>query len=469
MRVGGGPPAFLLSAPIAMTLPDLDRIDPVALAQSFPPDFLWGVATSAAQIEGAGAEDGKGPSIWDHFCRQPGRINDASNIDVACDHYHRYKEDVALMKSLGLDCYRFSLAWPRVQPRGEGAWNEAGFAFYDRLIDELLQAGLQPHATLYHWDLPQALDEAYGGWLSRDVVARFADYGAEVARRFGDRLASIATHNEPWCTATLGYETAQFAPGHTSRAESLQVAHHLMLSHGDAIQAMRAETKTKLGIVLNHTPSFPATPTEADRRAARIDDGLNVRWYMDPIFRGAYPQDAIDFVGADAPKIQPGDLERIRQPLDFLGVNFYTRSLFSADGTTVKGPGKRGFTDMGWEIVPEVFTQHLVRLAREYNPPPMFITENGMANADRVVDGRVPDEARIAYLSAHLQALSTAMSLGADVRGYFYWSLLDNFEWNSGYAKRFGLVHVDYETLARLPKDSAHWYRDFIAQHHARR
>lgn len=446
------------------------RLDLAALAQSFPPDFLWGVATSAAQIEGAGAEDGKGPSIWDHFCRQPGRINDGSNIDVACDHYHRYKDDVALMKRLGLDCYRFSLSWPRVQPLGQGAWNEAGFAFYDRLIDELLQAGLQPHATLYHWDLPQALDEnGQGGWLSREVVARFADYGAEVARRFGDRLASIATHNEPWCTATLGYETAQFAPGHTSRAESLQVAHHLMLSHGDAIAAMRAETKTKLGIVLNHTPSFPATPTEADRRAARIDDGLNVRWYMDPIFRGAYPQDAIDFVGADAPQVQPGDLERIRQPLDFLGINFYTRSLFGADGKTVKGPGKLGFTDMGWEIVPEVFAQHLVRLAREYNPPPMFITENGMANADRVVDGRVPDKERIAYLSAHLQALSMAMNLGADVRGYFYWSLLDNFEWNSGYAKRFGLIHVDYETLERLPKDSAHWYRDFIAKHRARR
>jgi beta-glucosidase len=452
-----------------MHLFDPAQLEPAALAEAFPPNFLWGVATSAAQIEGGAFEDGKGASIWDHFCRQPGRIKDASNIDVACDHYHRYREDVALMKGLGLDCYRFSFAWPRVQPLGQGAWNEPGFAFYDRLIDTLLEAGLQPHATLYHWDLPQALDESLGGWLSRDVVARFADYAAEVARRFGDRLASIATHNEPWCTATLGYETAQFAPGHTSRAESLQVAHHLMLSHGDAVRAMRAVTRAPLGIVLNHTPAFPATPSEADRRAARIDDGLNVRWYMDPIFRGTYPADAIDHVGADAPKVEAGDLERIRQPLDFLGINFYTRSLFDAEGKAVKGPGQRGFTDMGWEIVPEVFAQHLVRLAREYSPPPMFITENGMANADRVVDGRVPDVERIAYLSAHLQALATAMSLGADVRGYFYWSLLDNFEWNSGYDKRFGLVHVDYETLARLPKDSAHWYRDFISRHHARR
>ncbi|MFN3303372.1 MAG: GH1 family beta-glucosidase [Roseateles sp.] len=446
-----------------------DRLDPAGLAQAFPADFRWGAATSAAQIEGAAFEEGKGASIWDAFCRQPGRINDASNIDVACDHYHRFREDVALMQDLGLDCYRFSLAWPRVQPLGRGAWNEAGFAFYDRLVDTLLAAGIQPHATLYHWDLPQALDESLGGWLSREVVGHFADYAAEVARRLGDRLASIATHNEPWCTATLGYETAQFAPGHRSRAESLQVAHHLMLSHGDAVQAMRAVTKAPLGIVLNHTPSFPATPSEADRRAARIDDGLNVRWYMDPIFRGAYPADAMAFVGADAPRIQPGDMARIQQPLDFLGLNFYTRSLFDAEGKTVKGPGARGFSDMGWEIVPEVFAQHLVRLAREYSPPPMYITENGMANADHVVDGRVPDAERIAYVHSHLQALATAMSLGADVRGYFYWSLLDNFEWNSGYLKRFGLFHVDYASQRRVAKDSARWYHELIAAHRARR
>ncbi|MFN3862512.1 MAG: GH1 family beta-glucosidase [Roseateles sp.] len=446
-----------------------DRLDPASLAQAFPAAFLWGAATSAAQIEGAAFEEGKGASIWDAFCRQPGRINDGSNIDVACDHYHRFREDVALMKDLGLDCYRFSLAWPRVQPLGRGAWNEAGFAFYERLVDTLLAAGIQPHATLYHWDLPLALDEGLGGWLSREVVGHFADYATEVARRLGDRLASIATHNEPWCTATLGYETAQFAPGHRSRAESLQVAHHLMLSHGDAVQAMRAVTKAPLGIVLNHTPSFPATPSEADRRAARIDDGLNVRWYMDPIFRGTYPADAMAFVGADAPQIQPGDMARIQQPLDFLGLNFYTRSLLDAEGKTVKGPGARGFSDMGWEIVPEVFAQHLVRLAREYSPPPIYITENGMAHADQLVDGRVHDAERIAYVHSHLQALATAMSLGADVRGYFYWSLLDNFEWNSGYLKRFGLFHVDYASQRRVAKDSALWYHELIAAHRARR
>ncbi len=443
------------------------------LIQSLPADFQWGSATSAAQIEGAAREDGKGESIWDRFCAQPGRIKDASNIDVACDHYRRYPEDVALMKWLGLDAYRFSFSWPRVQPLGRGAWNEAGFAFYDRLIDELLAAGIRPHATLYHWDLPQALDDGINGWLSRDVVPLFADYAAEIARRFGDRLASIATLNEPWCSATLGYETAQFAPGHTSRAEAVQVSHHLLMAHGAAMQAMRAVgSKAQLGIVLNHTPSFPADPkSEDDRRAARIDDGTNVRWYMDPVFRGQYPADIIEYLGADAPKIQDGDLALIHQPLDFLGVNFYTRSLLNGQNgqqSMVTPPAELGLTDMGWEIYPQALTQHLLRITREYTPPPIVITENGMANADRIVDGRVPDEARIAYLRGHLSAVAQAVALGADVRGYFYWSLLDNFEWNSGYLKRFGLFHVDYASQARLAKDSAHWYRGVIEQFKAR-
>lgn len=437
------------------------------LIATLPAGFQWGSATSAAQIEGAAREDGKGESIWDRFCAQPGRIKDASNIDVACDHYHRYGEDVDLMKWLGLDAYRFSIAWPRVQPLGRGAWNEAGFAFYDRLIDKLLEAGIRPHATLYHWDLPQALEDGIGGWLSRDVVPLFADYAAEVARRFGDRLGSIATLNEPWCSATLGYETAQFAPGHTSRAEAAQVSHHLLMAHGAAIQAMRAVgAKAQLGIVLNFTPSFPAEPLlEADRRAARIDDGLSTRWYMDPVFRGQYPADVIEYLGADAPKIQPGDLALIQQPLDFLGVNFYTRSFISTQQPAVAPPGELGFTDMGWEIYPQALTQHLLRITREYTPPPLYITENGMANADSVVNGTVPDKERIAYLRSHLSALAQAVALGADVRGYFYWSLLDNFEWNSGYLKRFGLFHVDYATQQRLAKDSAHWYRDVIRQY----
>jgi len=291
-----------------------------------------------------------------------------------------------------------------------------------------------------------------------------------VARRFGDRLASLATLNEPWCVATLGYETGQFAPGRTSRAQAKQVSHHLLLAHGLAMQAMRAQTHTQLGIVLNHTPPYPAEPTEADRRAARLNDGLTTRWYMDPIFLGQYPADVLEHLGTDAPRIAAGDLETIRQPLDLLGINFYTRNLVSTRVPPVPAPGALGFTDMGWEIYPQALTQHLLRITREYTPPPIYITENGMANADVLLaDGRVHDVERINYLRLHLHALSQAIAQGADVRGYFYWSLLDNFEWNSGYVKRFGLVHVDYETLARLLKDSAHWYREFIARHRATR
>lgn len=441
---------------------DTTPVDPTA----FPPGFVWGSATSAQQIEGAAAVDGRGPSIWDAFCDQPGRIKDESNLAVACDHYHRSADDVKRMGWLGLDAYRFSIAWPRVQPLGRGAWNEAGFAFYDRLIDQLLAAGITPHATLYHWDLPLALHRDIGGWLARDTTRHFADYAAEVARRFGDRLASIATLNEPWCVATLGYETGQFAPGHTSRAEAAQVSHHLLLAHGRAVLAMRAETGTHLGIVLNHTPPYPAEPTEADRRAARLDDGRTTRWYMDPVFLGHYPPDVIADLGADAPRIEDGDMAAIRQPLDFLGVNFYTRNVISTRVPPLPAPGALGFTDMGWEIHPQALTQHLLRITREYLPPPIYITENGMANADVMdADGRVPDVGRIAYLRWHLQAIAEAIDGGADVRGYFYWSLLDNFEWDSGYAKRFGLFHTDYATQTRTAKDSAHWYRDLIAAH----
>ena len=444
---------------------DLPAAPPVLAPTMFPAGFQWGAATSAAQIEGAWDADGRGPSIWDRFCREPGRIKDRSNIDTACDHYHRWAEDVELMQWLGLGAYRFSIAWPRVQAQGQGAWNEAGFGFYDRLIDGLLEAGIRPHATLYHWDLPAALHDRFGGWLSRDVVPRFADYAAEVARRFGDRLHAIATLNEPWCVATLGYETAQFAPGLKSRRAAAQVSHHLMLAHGHAIQAMRAETQAPLGVVLNHTPAVPADDSEASRRAARLDDGTQIRWYMDPIFLGSYPADVIAHLGKDAPQVITGDLQTICQPLDFLGVNFYTRSVLGQRSGSGQPPAARGVTDMGWEIVPELFTQHLVRLHREYAPPPIFITENGMANADRLVNHRVMDTARIDYLRDHLQALAAAMQMGVDVRGYFYWSLLDNFEWDSGYTKRFGLVHVDYATQQRTAKDSAHWYRDFIRAH----
>jgi beta-glucosidase len=452
-----------------MKLTDPNSASLIDLTRCLRADFQWGSATSAAQIEGAATLDGKGRSIWDRFCEEPGRIVDASNIEVACDHYHRYPADVSLMKWLGLDAYRFSIAWPRVQPLGEGAWNEAGMAFYDRLLDALLEAGIRPHTTLYHWDLPLALQERIGGWASAEMVPRFADYAREVARRFGDRLASIATLNEPWCIATLGFETGKFAPGLTNRTTATQVSHHLLTAHGAAIQAMRSVSKTPLGVVLNHTPAFPAEALEADRRAARIDDGLNVRWYMDPIFRGSYPSDILEFLGADAPVVAAEDMALIRQPLDFLGINFYTRSFISTQQPPKSAPGNQGFTDMGWEIYPEGLTQHLVRISREYSPPPIFITENGMANPDQVVDGKVPDTKRVAFLREHLKALARAVDLGVDVRGYFYWSLLDNFEWNSGYTKRFGLFHVDYASQERLAKDSAVWYRDFIAEFRSRR
>ncbi len=445
----------------------MNHLDAKTIARQFPADFIWGSATSAPQIEGAAFEGGKGASIWDEFCREPGRILDGSNIDIACDHLKRYREDVGLMQWLGLDAYRFSFAWPRLQPSGQGAWNEEGFGFYDRLLDTLLEAGIQPHATLYHWDLPAALQHQFGGWASREIVPRFSEYAAQVARRFGDRLHAIATLNEPWCVAYLGHQTAQFAPGLTSRATASQVSHHLLLAHGEAIRAMRGETRCQLGIVLNHTPGQPAEGSEADRAAARIHDSLDVRWYMDPLFHGAYPADAIQHLGADAPRIEAGDLDVIGTPIDFLGLNFYTRSFVSTREPAVPAPAVLGRTDMGWEIVPEVLTEHLVRLSRSYNPPPIYITENGMANADSVVDGRVPDSQRIDYVARHLQAVAQARSHGVDVRGYFYWSLLDNFEWNSGYHKRFGLFHVDYATQTRLAKDSAHWYRDCIAQHRA--
>jgi beta-glucosidase len=434
-------------------------------ARRFPVDFLWGVATSAFQIEGAAAQDGRGQSIWDTFCRLKGSIADGSNGDIACDHYQRYAEDVALMHWLGVRAYRFSIAWPRVQPDGSGAWNKAGFDFYDRLIDELHESRIAPHITLYHWDLPQALHERSGGWQSRDIAPRFADYAREVARRFGDRVASIATLNEPWCVATLGYERGKFAPGLKDRKAATQVSHHLMLAHGQAIQAMRSVTRAPLGIVLNHTPSYAATATEEDRRAARLADGMDVRWYMDPIFRGSYPSDVLEHLGGDAPQVQAGDFATIGQPLDFLGLNFYSRHFISTRKPPLPAPGALGFTDMGWEVFPRALTEHLVRITREYSPPPIYITENGMANADRMVDGRVDDSPRVDYLRRHLDAVALAVELGADVRGYFYWSLLDNFEWDSGYTKRFGLFHVDYATQARTAKDSAHWYRSFIEAH----
>jgi len=435
----------------------------------FSPDFTWGVATSAFQIEGASTADGKGPSIWDTFCRNPANIKDASNGDVACDHYHRYREDVGIMAGLGVDAYRFSMAWARVQPTGKGAWNEKGFDFYSRLLDALEEKGIAAHLTLYHWDLPQGLQDE-GGWLSRDTAYRFADYAREVARRFGNRLASIATHNEPWCTANLGYGNAQFAPGVTDAKQAVQVSHHLLLSHGLAMQAMRAENpKAALGIVLNQWTSDPATDSAADRALAELEWARSVQWFMDPIFKGRYPELALRAHGANAPTVFDGDFDIIRQPLDFLGVNYYFRHYASAETPPRTAPAALGVTDMGWEIYPQGLTELLVKLNGEYTLPPIYITENGMAAPDSVEQGQVTDTIRIRYVQQHLAALQAAINQGVDVRGYFLWSLMDNFEWNSGYAKRFGIVYVDYATQQRIRKASALWYRDFVAAQHLQR
>jgi beta-glucosidase len=429
----------------------------------FPSDFTWGVATSAFQIEGASATDGKGPSIWDTFCANPANIKDASNGDVACDHYHRYRDDVALMAGLGVDAYRFSMSWPRVQPDGKGAWNERGFDFYARLLDALEEKGIAAHLTLYHWDLPQGLQDE-GGWLARESAYRFADYAHEVARRFGDRLATIATHNEPWCTANLGYGNAQFAPGVADAKQAIQVSHHLLLSHGLAMRAMRAAApRARLGIVLNQWTADPATGSEADLALAELEYARSVQWFMDPIFKGRYPELALRAHGANAPVVHDGDMEAIHQPLDFLGVNYYFRAFCSAEDPPREPPRELGVTDMGWEIYPQGLTELLVKLKGEYELPPIYITENGMANADVVGDGGVDDPGRIDFVARHLAALQAAIAQGVDVRGYFLWSLLDNFEWNSGYSKRFGIVYVDYANQQRIPKASAVWYRDFIA------
>jgi beta-glucosidase len=431
--------------------------------RDFPADFTWGVATSAFQIEGASRADGKGASIWDTFCATPGNIKDGSDGHVACDHYHRYREDVDLMAGLGVDAYRFSMAWSRVQPDGKGAWNEKGFDFYDRLLDALLEKDIRAHLTLYHWDLPQALQDE-GGWLNRETAHRFADYAHEVTRRFGKRLDAIATHNEPWCTANLGYGNAQFAPGVRDLKQSIQVSHHLLLSHGLAMRAMRAiGSPAKLGIVLNQWTADPATNSQADRDLAEFEYARSTQWFMDPIFKGRYPELAVRVHGANAPDIQEGDFDIIRQPIDFLGCNYYFRSWCSADNPPKPMPGKHGFTDMGWEIYPEGLPELLLKLKSEYDLPPIYITENGMAAPDAIVDGQVHDHERIAFVRSHLQALHAAMAQGVDVKGYFLWSLLDNFEWNSGYAKRFGIVHVDYATQKRTLKDSALWYREFLA------
>ena len=443
-------------------------IPPETLA-AFPADFVWGVATSAYQIEGAADADGKGPSIWDRFCRMPGSIADASDGDTACDHYHRWQEDLELIASLGVDAYRFSVSWPRVQPSGAGAWNDKGLDFYDRLVDGLLARGIQPYLTLNHWDLPAEL-QARGGWAARDTVHRFVEYAEGVAARMGDRVATITTHNEPWVIATLGHETGVFAPGVKDRAAAMQASHHLLLSHGLALQALRAQgCKARLGIVLNLSPIGPASDGADDASAAWLEDGRLVRWYMDTLFKGQYPQDVLHHLGADAPQVQTGDLRDIATPMDFLGVNYYTRGVVSASGAWDVTRSGHALTDMGWEVYPVGLTDLLVRLHRDYAVPPLFVKENGAAFKDTMEGGQVHDAERTDYIARHIGAVGDALRQGVPMAGYMVWSLMDNFEWASGYAKRFGIVHVDYATQKRTLKDSALWYRDFLVQQRQQR
>jgi beta-glucosidase len=441
---------------------DLKTLD--ELSNRFRKDFVWGVASSAFQIEGASAAGGKGDSIWDEFCRLPGVIADGSDGRIACDHYNRLESDLDLIAALGVGAYRFSISWPRIQPTGSGAVAGPGIDFYNRLVDGLLERDIEPFATLYHWDLPAALQRDHNGWADRDTAYRFAEYAALVAERLGDRVSSFTTHNEPWVTATLGYELGHFAPGIRNRAVAMQVSHHCLLSHGLAMKAMRSSRgNLDVGIVLNLSPVYAATDSAADAAQASREDGLLVRWYVDALLRGKYPADVLEYLAADAPRSQPGDAELIAQPLDFLGVNYYHPVISSVAQPFAHARDGARVTDMGWEVAPAGVTTLLLRLNREYELPPLFITENGAAYSDRVVDGAVEDEDRRAYIDSHIHAIADAIHQGVDVRGYFLWSLLDNFEWALGYTKRFGIYYVDYPTQARILKRSGFWYKDLAA------
>ena len=433
------------------------------LKAQFPHDFVWGVATSAFQIEGATRIDGRGPSVWDTFCAKPGTIADSSDGSRACEHYQRWQSDLDLIAKLGVNTYRFSVSWPRVQPLGSGAWNSKGLDFYERLVDGMLERGLAPYLTLNHWDLPQALQDQ-GGWAHRDTVHRFVDYALGMHQRLGDRVASIATHNEPWVMAILGYETGIFAPGIKERGIAMRAAHHLLLSHGMAVRALReVGCKAELGIVLNLSPIHAATDSPQDLAKARLDDGRLVRWFMDPLYKASYPQDILEHLGADAPPVQDGDMDIIATPMDFMGINYYSRSVVRAEGSyDVRSSGLE-VTEMDWEVYPQGLTELLLRLHQDYPVPSLMITENGGAFKDLLVNGQVHDADRVRYLQTHIAAVHQAMQQGVPMKGYMVWSLMDNFEWASGYAKRFGIVYVDYDTQQRTLKDSAKWYRDFLA------
>jgi len=435
----------------------------------------FGAATAAFQIEGATRSDGRGESIWDRFCRRPGAVLGGDTGDVACDHYARLEEDLDLMATLGMQCYRFSIAWPRVQPTGSGPANRAGLDFYRRLVEGLLARGIEPIATLYHWDLPQALEDG-GGWPQRDTAERFAAYAELVASALGDVVEQWITHNEPWVAAFLGYAEGTKAPGLRDWPRALRAAHHLLLSHGLAVPAIRAAacTSAQVGIALNLDTIHPASDSEEDRAAAvRLDGHMN-RWFLDPVHRGRYPEDVAALYErhyGPLDMVRSGDLELIGAPTDFLGVNYYRPHRVRAAPerpplSLERVPPQAPVTAMGWEVDPASFTAMLARITRDYGRPPIYVTENGAAYEDARANGHVEDPERTAYLRGHLRAVSDAVAAGADVRRYCVWSLLDNFEWELGYSQRFGIVHVDYATQQRTPKASALWYRDHIANAH---
>jgi beta-glucosidase len=442
----------------------------------FPDGFLWGVATAAYQIEGATHVDGRGESIWDRFVRIPGNVRNGDTADVACDHYHRWEQDLDLLADLGVDAYRFSIAWPRILPQGTGAPNPRGLAFYRGLAEGLRERGIRPLATLYHWDLPQAL-YARGGWASRDSIEWFAHYARLCFDALGDIVDDWVTINEPWVVAVLGHAQGTKAPGRRDWREALTVAHHLVVAHGAAVRELRASRPgARIGITLDLTPAEPASGAPGDAAAAVREDGHKNRWFLDPVLRGRYPEDMVrwyeDRLGP-LDFVRDGDLELASEPTDFLGVNFYTRLRVreaSSDGVLQLAvlPPAGPTTAMGWEVVPGALAEVLLRLRREYGDRPILITENGAAYEDRRNGGApVEDAERVAYLRAHVEAVAGAIRAGVDVRGYFAWSLLDNFEWEHGYGKRFGLVYVDYASLERMPKRSALWYRDLVSAHRA--
>ncbi len=437
----------------------------------FPDRFTWGVATSAYQIEG-GIEDGKGESIWDRFAVE-GRMSDTGA--VACDHYHRFPEDVELMRRLGVDAYRFSLAWTRILPEGVGSVNQRGLDLYRRLVDELLEAGITPWATLYHWDLPQTLQDR-GGWPDRSTVDAFVEYTAVVMDALGDRVDHWITHNEPWVASMLGYREGVFAPGVSNWPDALATAHHLLVSHGHAVDVIRNEVPgATVGIALDCRPAQPASNDPADVAAHRHFDGFRNRWFFDPVFGMGYPSDVMETYEVlgrfDSSVVRDGDMDVIARPIDFVGINYYTSLVIAAGGEESEDPGvpagapaQPGHTEMGWATTPDAFRDYLMHIHERYEPASIVITENGASySTGPDADGLVDDADRVAYLEAHVAAVAEAIAAGAPVDGYFVWSLLDNLEWTSGFSQRFGLVWVDHNTQQRIPKSSYRWYRDFIA------